>query len=63
MKREETVIKETIKGLRDAPAYVSQRGEYKYDRVSPDLVENAIILLQHYDTMLEAIKSAKRRLR
>lgn len=63
MKREETVVEETIKELRDAPGFVNKYGEYKYDRVNPGVVEDAIILLQHYGAMLEAIKSTKRRLR
>lgn len=63
MKREETVVEETIKGLMDAPGFVNKYGEYKYNRVNPGVVEDAIILLQHYGAMLEAIKSTKRRLR
>ena len=61
MKREETVVRETIKGLQDAPVFIDPKGVYRYDRVKPWIVENAIMLLQHYEAVLEEMKNARLR--
>ena len=61
MKREITVVMETIEELKKAPGFVDKNGFYKYDRVNPGVVEDAIILLQHYGATLQAITDTKQR--
>lgn len=60
MQREETIIKRTIEALEKAPPYIKRDGEYRYDKVPPWAVEDAIALLIHYQGILEAMKNHKK---